>query len=289
MKGFNKKSFITAMLISALACQIAQGASVKYEGNNINISGVISSKQKNLEVGIQIVGPFDSAIDDIDEVLDKDVSAEKELEKTYYTQIKTTDGGKYDFTLGGINNGKFYGVAIREPEGELITSKLYIAEQSMINIVLNKINTSGSSASIKEIFDTPEYYDMLVGNYTIFKSLSENDKNKVYNLIYEDKKSGFSNFAEFEKSIITSSAVVKTASETDPKKALAYSEEISFESADASLYEEYNKKNVIQKSEIIERVMKEKPANYKEYIERFNEACFLQKVQEVTYSTNITK
>lgn len=281
--------YMLAALIVAATATSAAGASIRSEGTNIIISGDIALKQQGLNVGIQVIGPFDEAVDDVAEALRKDIETATALDKTYYTQVMTQKGGEYSFTVPGIVQGKFYGIAISEPDSELITESLYIAEESMIAEVLYAVNAAQSTSDIKAVFDNEKYHDMLIENYTILNEItSDTSLQKVYQLILEERGGGYNSFAELEAKIQSSAAVVRTAEETDKEKALSYAKYIDLSSCEDGLYTKYDDSDQNTKQRIIERIMKQKPDNEKEYLNFFEESCFLQMINDEEYAGNVS-
>lgn len=286
-KDLRTVAFAAAVILSMSAG--AASAAIRSEDGRIIINGAVEQKQEGLNVAIQIVGPFDSAVKDIDETLNRDLSQITYLEKTYYTEVVTGDGGKYSFEAPGIVQGKFYGVAVREPDGERITETMYIADEASIAAVLGMINSASGEADIRAVFENEQYRNMLVENYKIFSEItSDSLKQKVYKLIYRDKGTGFTSFAQLEQSIITSSAVVRTAEETDADKALMYIKYINLDNTDKKLFDKYDLGSNASKKNIVSRIMKQKPGSQKEYISLFEESCFLQLIKEEQYSSNIS-
>lgn len=79
MKKRVRKAAVALMLVSALGTQYANAASVKYEGSNIIVSGTIASEQEGQEVALQIIGPFDEAVGDVEAALSKELEDRKSV------------------------------------------------------------------------------------------------------------------------------------------------------------------------------------------------------------------
>lgn len=283
-----KQYALTAAVILGMSGNTAY-ASIRSEGTKIIIDGTVEQKLQDLNVGIQVIGPYDSAINDMKDALDKNFSSPASLDKTYYIEVLTGADGKYSFAVPDIVPGKFYGIAVREPDSELITETMYIADKAMIASVLNQINAAKSGLDIKAVFDNEQYHDMLIENYKIFHEItSEASKQKVYELIYSEKGNGFASLGELEKSIQSSSAVVRTAEEADVNKAVSYAKYIALDQADKKLFDRYDAGDSQVKKEIIKRVMNQKPETEQAYIARFEESCFLQSIKDEKYAGNLS-
>lgn len=270
-----KKVILTALLVSAFA-STAQAAVIKQnDKEQVSVSGTLSTSASD-EVLVAIVGPFDSKMNYTDAIASED--------KLYVNAAYANEKGEYSFAYEPKIKNKFYAVSVTSG-GTQETSVIYLAENSVISDVLKDIN---GNAGVEGAFIKAAYKDILITNYKDFANLTDDKQiGRIYNDIEAAKGTGYASFQAFETVYTKATAVQSINNCTTAADAKRIADDyLPLDSV--SLYSVYKGFTDEQKTRVFERMLSRDISGINDFYAKINESIFLEKIQNETFSSNLT-
>lgn len=269
-----KKIFAT-ILCMALSAQVVNAAVIKQNKNEeITVEGTVS-KNASRDVLISVFGPFDVKTEYED--------AAENTDKLYINSVNADDDLKYSFSYKPKVNNKFYAISVTNG-GNQETASIYLAASDLLGSLISDIN---STQDVETVFEKTEYEDVLVNNYSDFVALSSEQKLLVFDDINKFKKNGYTDFEEFEKIYLKTTAVQNCNNLLSAEDVMNITQQ--FIPIDGvKFYSEYLSYSDAEKLNVFERMISRNIPDIESFYKIFNESIFLEKIQNEEYSSNLT-
>ncbi len=294
---FGRLIMLSAMLLSVNTACFAQ-VNCEVGNNEVSVNCNYGSDFAFMDVTMSMTGPFSEIVDknNIEEAMEAVVNGSA-LTKTVFNEKKADSEGKItDYKFYPEDDNKFYIISVRaDGEDEVYREVILNVSATLEGDVVDKLNDATDWSGIKTVFDTDEYYNVLVYKYDIFtKVKKEENKQNIYTALYNAKQQAlFENLSGAYADTITKMSAISAISEsTDEALAKEYAEkylDLTFEENNPAdiFFKTYSGFEEAVRKNVLKRVIGTPMANEDEWEDTFEESVFLQMIQNEQYASNL--
>ena len=278
---------ISLAIALAILSSSANAAVITRTGSNISFDGDMGKEYKNTEVQLQILGPFDEQKSLEESIFVTSSTSPVFMDKTYINTVSADNDGKYTFSYSATTENKYYTVMVNEPDKTKVQHlSLYVPSAALETEFLAAVNSATSAASMQSVFENPSYIDILKGNRSDFLKIT--DAESKTKLAAEMAKGiPYADISDFENNLTLICAVLLTNTLTDAAEARELAEN-KINISSSPLYSIYNSFSNEIKSAVFSRMIGKNFSSLAEYMTKFNESVFLEKVKSEIYASNLT-
>ncbi len=293
---FGKSAILSALLLTVSTTCFAQ-VSCEVGNNEVIVNGDYGADFAFKDVSLEMTGPFSEIIDkDNTESSLESVQNGNPLTNTVFNEKKADGEGKIVYKFYPAADNRFYIISVRmDGEDEAYREVILNVSQTLEGNITDLLNAAKDANGIKAVFDTEDYYNALVYKYGLFtKVKNAESKLNIYKGLFKAKEEkpfdGLS--GSYADAIMNLSAIQLIAESSDAALAKQIAREyldLSFDETNPAdyFYKQYSEFSEDIKTNVFRRIIGKNIADETAWREKFEEAVFLQLIENERYSTNI--